>query len=158
MYAGTETPKSKTPTTTPKKDGRGRPRKSLPANGESKTASTTTTPKKKDGRGRPRKSLPANGDSGADEMELTQPYTVPKEDTGRSYWLMKAEPESRFEKGVDVKFSIDDLAAADTPEPWDGMFRPFNSQIFNSLLIYEQVFAIQLVRSRLTCKDVHSRN
>lgn len=33
---------------------------------------------------------------------------------------MKAEPESRFENGVDVKFSIDDLAAATEPEPWDG--------------------------------------
>lgn len=35
---------------------------------------------------------------------------------------MKAEPESRFENGVDVKFSIDDLAAKSEPEPWDGMF------------------------------------
>jgi hypothetical protein len=33
---------------------------------------------------------------------------------------MKAEPESRIEKGVDVKFSIDDLHAAEKPEPWDG--------------------------------------
>jgi hypothetical protein len=45
-----------------------------------------------------------------------------KEYTGRSYWLMKAEPETRLEKGVDVRFSIDDLAAAKVPEPWDGMF------------------------------------
>ena len=37
------------------------------------------------------------------------------------YWLMKAEPESRYERGVDVKFSIDDLAACTEPEPWDGM-------------------------------------
>lgn len=37
---------------------------------------------------------------------------------------MKAEPESRLEKGVDVKFSIDDLAAAETPEPWDGKTLP----------------------------------
>jgi hypothetical protein len=42
-------------------------------------------------------------------------------ETNRSFWLMKAEPESRLEKGKDVKFSIDDLAAADKPEPWDGM-------------------------------------
>ena len=35
---------------------------------------------------------------------------------------MKAEPESRMEKGVDVKFSIDDLAARKVPEPWDGKF------------------------------------
>ena len=42
------------------------------------------------------------------------------ENEGRSYWLMKAEPESRIEKGVDVKFSIDDLARKGAPEPWDG--------------------------------------
>ncbi|KAK3306196.1 PUA-like domain-containing protein, partial [Chaetomium strumarium] len=35
--------------------------------------------------------------------------------------LMKAEPESRIENGVDVKFSIDDLAAKSEPEPWDGI-------------------------------------
>ena len=37
---------------------------------------------------------------------------------GHSYWLMKAEPDSRIEKGKDVKFSIDDLQAASAPEPW----------------------------------------
>ncbi|KIW98914.1 uncharacterized protein Z519_00577 [Cladophialophora bantiana CBS 173.52] len=37
------------------------------------------------------------------------------------YWLMKAEPESRMEKGHDVKFSIDDLAAKTEPEGWDGV-------------------------------------
>lgn len=40
---------------------------------------------------------------------------------GPAYWLMKAEPESRIEKGKDVKFSIDDLQAAKEPEGWDGM-------------------------------------
>ena len=39
---------------------------------------------------------------------------------GPQYWLMKAEPESRIEKGKDVKFSIDDLAACSEPQPWDG--------------------------------------
>ena len=42
-------------------------------------------------------------------------------DGERNYWLLKAEPESRFENGIDVKFSIDDLAARTKPEPWDGM-------------------------------------
>jgi hypothetical protein len=37
------------------------------------------------------------------------------------YWLMKAEPNSRIENGIDVKFSIDDLAAKTVPEPWDGI-------------------------------------
>lgn len=41
---------------------------------------------------------------------------------GPAYWLMKAEPESRIEKGKDVKFSIDDLKAASGPEGWDGMY------------------------------------
>ncbi|KAK4120539.1 DUF55-domain-containing protein, partial [Parathielavia appendiculata] len=35
--------------------------------------------------------------------------------------LLKAEPESRLENGIDVKFSIDDLAAKTEPEPWDGI-------------------------------------
>ncbi|KAF7562458.1 hypothetical protein G7046_g1685 [Stylonectria norvegica] len=38
---------------------------------------------------------------------------------GEWYWLMKAEPESRLENGVDVKFSIDDLKARQQPEGWD---------------------------------------
>ena len=42
---------------------------------------------------------------------------------GISYWLMKAEPDSRIEKGKDVKFSIDDLKAAEKSEGWDGKFQ-----------------------------------
>jgi hypothetical protein len=53
----------------------------------------------------------------ADKKEPALSTTAP----GRQYWLLKAEPESRFENGVDVKFSIDDLAAKTEPEPWDGM-------------------------------------
>ncbi|XP_036785953.2 thymocyte nuclear protein 1 isoform X4 [Manis pentadactyla] len=40
----------------------------------------------------------------------------------RSYWLMKSEPESRLEKGVDVKFSIEDLKAQPKQTAcWDGV-------------------------------------
>jgi hypothetical protein len=46
-----------------------------------------------------------------------------EEASGVSYWLLKAEPESRMEKGKDVKFSIDDLAACAEPEAWDGTNR-----------------------------------
>jgi hypothetical protein len=53
------------------------------------------------------------GDFDAEEAEL--------EETGLQYWLMKAEPNSRMEKGVDVKFSIDDLKAKGGPEAWDGV-------------------------------------
>lgn len=38
------------------------------------------------------------------------------------YFLMKAEPEPRMERGVDVSFSIDSLAALfPRGEPWDGV-------------------------------------
>ncbi|MEE6485324.1 hypothetical protein FKM82_014243 [Ascaphus truei] len=37
-------------------------------------------------------------------------------------WLMKSEPESRMEKGVDMKFGIDDLKAQpDQTACWDGV-------------------------------------
>ncbi|KAH6887696.1 thymocyte nuclear protein 1 [Thelonectria olida] len=40
---------------------------------------------------------------------------------GEWYWLMKAEPETRLENGIDVRFSIDDLRAKTEPEGWDGI-------------------------------------
>ncbi|KAJ4859285.1 EVE domain-containing protein [Trichoderma breve] len=45
---------------------------------------------------------------------------APRHD-GEWYWLMKAEPETRFENGIDVRFSIDDLRAKEKPEGWDGI-------------------------------------
>ena len=72
--------------------------------------------------GRPRKYPVQNGaNASATKSESVEvPDESEEEDSNRSYWLMKAEPESRFEKGVDVKFSIDDLRAATEPEPWNG--------------------------------------
>ncbi|KAK2847417.1 hypothetical protein Q5P01_010416 [Channa striata] len=38
------------------------------------------------------------------------------------HWLMKSEPESRFESGVDVKFGIEDLKALpNKTSSWDGV-------------------------------------
>jgi len=51
----------------------------------------------------------------------------------RQYFLMKAEPESRMEKGYDVKFSIDDLAKADLPEPWDGVRNPTARNVMRAM-------------------------
>lgn len=74
-----------------------------------------------------------------------------EEDGPKSYWLMKAEPESRMEKGVDVKFSIDDLREANEPEPWDGeifinyfFLRPFHKPIF--LVYYRDCWVFILMR------------
>jgi EVE domain len=45
------------------------------------------------------------------------------EATMLQYWVMKAEPDSRMVKGVDVKFSIDDFKekANEGPVAWDGV-------------------------------------
>ncbi|BGP34346.1 hypothetical protein JCM10296v2_006161 [Rhodotorula toruloides] len=40
--------------------------------------------------------------------------------TAYTHWLIKAEPESRIEKGVDVKFSIDDLERMRVSS-WEGV-------------------------------------
>ncbi|KAL8753592.1 MAG: hypothetical protein Q9199_004940 [Rusavskia elegans] len=53
-----------------------------------------------------------DGEASNDDEEEDSP-------DGPSYWLMKAEPDSRIEKGKDVKFSIDDLKEASEPEAWD---------------------------------------
>ncbi|XP_077579018.1 thymocyte nuclear protein 1 [Stigmatopora nigra] len=39
-----------------------------------------------------------------------------------SHWLMKSEPESRFENGIDVKFGIEDLKSLPSQTScWDGV-------------------------------------
>ncbi|TGZ76425.1 DUF55-domain-containing protein [Ascodesmis nigricans] len=57
------------------------------------------------------------------KAKIATPKTEVPDDRkgGTRFWLLKAEPESRIEKGVDVKFSIDDLAAMKEPAPWDGV-------------------------------------
>jgi predicted RNA-binding protein with PUA-like domain len=119
--------------------------KSLPPL-RSRIAKSAIAPKR--GRGRPPKNtkqaaLTNNQDSSGpepdanDEASDTIDYDDPTHDANiteattiiqadRSYWLMKAEPESRIEKNangddVDVKFSIDDLRSRAEPEPWEGI-------------------------------------
>uniref|UniRef100_A0A674NZ90 Thymocyte nuclear protein 1 n=1 Tax=Takifugu rubripes TaxID=31033 RepID=A0A674NZ90_TAKRU len=47
-----------------------------------------------------------------------------------SHWLMKSEPESRFENGIDVKFGIEDLKTMlDQTSCWDGV-RNFQARNF----------------------------
>ncbi|KAG8668225.1 hypothetical protein FPOAC2_07511 [Fusarium poae] len=58
-------------------------------------------------------------DPDIDSIPTTNP-DAPRHD-GQWYWLMKAEPETRIENGVDVKFSIDDLRTKTEPEGWDGI-------------------------------------
>ncbi|KFO37320.1 Thymocyte nuclear protein 1 [Fukomys damarensis] len=67
-----------------------------------------------------------NSDETSAQVENSSPQTTSdSKKYGKNlsnYWLMKSEPESRIEKGVDVKFSIEDLKAQ--PEQiacWDGV-------------------------------------
>ncbi|SPQ24299.1 d2c7946d-2e38-4b3d-9b85-9c5bb853d61f [Thermothielavioides terrestris] len=121
-----------------------------PDNGEALTASTTTKPArgaKKNARKEQPEVAPEHAAEGALSSKQTAkptaaaaakaksgtqsgakdgiaPSTTNRTvgaDGEKTYWLMKAEPESRIENGVDVKFSIDDLAARTEPEPWDGI-------------------------------------
>lgn len=97
----------------PAKRGRGRPKDGSDAK-----------PKTEKKRGRPANRLRAEELDGLnDEEALNKGATAllhESVDPEVQYWLMKAEPESRIEKGVDVKFSIDDLAAKTESEGWDG--------------------------------------
>ncbi|KND90920.1 Thymocyte nuclear protein 1, partial [Tolypocladium ophioglossoides CBS 100239] len=61
----------------------------------------------------------ASEDPDVDSLPAVNP-DAPRHD-GEWYWLMKAEPETRFENGIDVRFSIDDLRAKTKPEGWDGI-------------------------------------
>lgn len=63
--------------------------------------------------------VPARGTSDVDSIPTTNPE-APRHD-GEWYWLMKAEPETRLENGIDVSFSIDHLRARTKPEGWDGV-------------------------------------
>ncbi|KAK0391755.1 hypothetical protein NLU13_1254 [Sarocladium strictum] len=62
-----------------------------------------------------------NGSDDVDPDDLPDRNPEAPRHDGEWYWLMKAEPESRFENGIDVRFSIDDLRAKTKPEGWDGI-------------------------------------
>ncbi|KAM4567054.1 uncharacterized protein PAE49_010515 [Odontesthes bonariensis] len=56
-----------------------------------------------------------------------------------SLWLMKSEPESRFENGIDVKFGIEDLKALpDQTSCWDGV-RNYQARNFMRQMKGEQL-------------------
>ncbi|KAL6413114.1 thymocyte nuclear protein 1 [Ilyonectria robusta] len=87
----------------------------------------------------------------------TRNPNAPKHD-GEWYWLMKAEPETRLENGIDVRFSIDDLRAKEKPEGWDGKSpshsysqftysHPQESELIQVGLILEPLNFLELLNS-----------
>ncbi|KAI1271884.1 DUF55-domain-containing protein [Xylaria sp. FL0933] len=87
---------------------------------EAQTRKKSPTKTKKENTSVKKRGKTAATKANSDEKTATK-TTPQKPSDERWYWLMKAEPESRFENGVDVRFSIDDLAAKTEPEPWDGI-------------------------------------
>ncbi|XP_026948801.1 thymocyte nuclear protein 1 isoform X3 [Sagmatias obliquidens] len=79
----------------------------------------------KKGPGRKRTKTEDPGEASAKVENSSLQETSASRDCGKnlsSYWLMKSEPESRLEKGVDVKFSIEDLRAQPKQTAcWDGV-------------------------------------
>ncbi|XP_030774728.1 thymocyte nuclear protein 1 isoform X3 [Rhinopithecus roxellana] len=58
-----------------------------------------------------------------------------------SHWLMKSEPESRLEKGVDVKFSIEDLKAQPKQTTcWDGVRNYQARNFLRAMKLGEEAF------------------
>ncbi|KAA0701910.1 Thymocyte nuclear protein 1 [Triplophysa tibetana] len=58
-----------------------------------------------------------------------------------SYWLMKSEPETRIENGVDVKFGIDDLKVLpDQTGCWDGVRNYQARNFMRDMKVGQQAF------------------
>ena len=102
----------------PKRPGKARRKDAKPA--QTQTPATAATPlTSKTSTCAPRDAARrVSEEADADAIPTTNPE-APRHQ-GEWYWLMKAEPESRLENGVDVRFSIDDLRAKTRPEGWDG--------------------------------------
>ena len=93
---------------------RGRPPGST---NKSKTAAAVAKPTKTAAKAKnPKESIESEDDDFVES--LTQ--NDEQDDLDLQYWLMKAEPNTRIEKGIDVAYPIDKLAQATEPEPWDG--------------------------------------
>ena len=144
------------PTARPKKTRKSAPKKATTP--KARPSSTTKeTPKAKsesldDGdnktgvtRGASRSVSP---DPDLDDVPVRNP-DVPRD--GKGYWLMKAEPESRFEGGIDMRFSIDDLRARTKPEGWDGI-RAYAGMVSFSLLSLPALYLSTPINPSFFCR------
>ncbi|XP_064157389.1 thymocyte nuclear protein 1 [Anguilla rostrata] len=114
-------------------------------------------PPKKRARGRPVKPTAEHGESCADD--ITEEAVNPKRKTSNakgsvknkadapadkilhSFWLMKSEPESRFENGIDVKFGIEDLKALPNQTGcWDGVRNYQARNFMRDMKVGQQAF------------------
>ncbi|KAH7182405.1 thymocyte nuclear protein 1 [Fusarium flagelliforme] len=103
------------------------PKQAKPAQKETKLEPRKTKPEPKEDAKPKKTAKKEKSDTQSSSRSLSPSPDVPttnpnaERHDGKWYWLMKAEPETRIENGVDVKFSIDDLKAKTEPEGWDGI-------------------------------------
>ena len=77
----------------------------------------TRKPAKKKGKGEA-----VAKESGTKKAQTEDKAMQGRASSHRRYWLMKSEPESRLQRGVDMKFSIEDLQnEPDQTACWDGV-------------------------------------
>ncbi|XP_074177396.1 thymocyte nuclear protein 1 isoform X4 [Rhinolophus sinicus] len=78
------------------------------------------------------------------KVKNSSPQTSTSKNCGKNlskYWLMKSEPESRLEKGVDVKFSIEDLKAQPKQiTGWDGVRNYQARNFLRAMKLEEKAF------------------
>lgn len=83
-------------------------------------------------------------DTSAKPESLSPQKTPTSKNGGKNssnYWLMKSEPESRLEKGVDVKFSIEDLKAQPKQTAcWDGVRNYQARNFLRAMKLEEEAF------------------
>ncbi|KAK1328450.1 hypothetical protein QTO34_012023 [Cnephaeus nilssonii] len=72
-----------------------------------------------------------------------------------SYWLMKSEPESRLEKGVDVKFSIEDLKAQPKQTAcWDGVRNYQARNFLRAMKLGQEAFSTTVTAKSQASQDL----
>ncbi|XP_037697937.1 thymocyte nuclear protein 1 [Choloepus didactylus] len=79
------------------------------------------------------------------KVENSSPQKTPASNNcgknASSHWLMKSEPESRLEKGVDVKFGIEDLKAQPRQTAcWDGVRNYQARNFLRAMKLEEEAF------------------
>uniref|UniRef100_A0A8C3WBT7 Thymocyte nuclear protein 1 n=1 Tax=Catagonus wagneri TaxID=51154 RepID=A0A8C3WBT7_9CETA len=91
---------------------------------------------------RPKTKNPGAASAKVENSSLQE--TSASENCGKNlsgYWLMKSEPESRLEKGVDVKFSIEDLKAQPRQTTcWDGVRNYQARNFLRAMKLEEEAF------------------
>ncbi|MCI4385726.1 hypothetical protein PGIGA_G00054040 [Pangasianodon gigas] len=86
--------------------------------------------------GRKRKTVASGRKSESQQSSSSAPKKA-----AYTHWLMKSEPESRMERGVDVKFGIEDLKALpNQTDCWDGVRNYQARNFMRDMKVGQQAF------------------